>query len=157
MGAFADERSGFPGFTVGPGKTLTVKVRLALTSDAVPNEVTANAAIVQRRESDGDGDGDWIGQSDDYRFAIGGDLAPRPTLTPTPGAAVPATPTASPTGGLPSADGASTGETSADEAFVDKAEELALTGLGPTGGALAGAAALLLVAVGALLVARRRR
>ncbi|WP_369181719.1 hypothetical protein, partial [Streptomyces mutabilis] len=59
----------FPGFTVGPGKTLTVKVRLALTSDAEANEVTANAAVVQRR---GD-DGEWIGQSNDYRFRIRND------------------------------------------------------------------------------------
>ncbi|AIR98578.1 hypothetical protein [Streptomyces glaucescens] len=63
VGAFDD---GFPGFTVGPGKTLSVKVRLAVTSDAVANRVTATAAVVQRR----DDDGDWVGQSNDYRFAI---------------------------------------------------------------------------------------
>lgn len=62
VGAF----DGFPGFTVGPRKTVTVKVRLAVTSDAVPNRVTANAAVVQRH----DDDGDWVGQSNDYRFGI---------------------------------------------------------------------------------------
>ncbi|WP_308402805.1 hypothetical protein, partial [Streptomyces sp. AC550_RSS872] len=67
VGAF----DGFDGFTVGPRKTLTVKVRLAVTSDAVPNEVTANAAVVQRH----DGDGDWVGQSNDYRFTIDTDPA----------------------------------------------------------------------------------
>ncbi|MCF1600496.1 hypothetical protein, partial [Streptomyces muensis] len=67
VGAF----EGFPGFTVGPRKTITVKVRLAVTSDAVPNEVTANAAVVQRH----DGDGDWVGQSNDYRFTIDTDPA----------------------------------------------------------------------------------
>ncbi len=66
VGAFAAEDAGFPGFTVGPGRTLTVKVRLAITPDAVPGEVTANAAVVQRHEDDGD----WIGQSNDYRFRI---------------------------------------------------------------------------------------
>lgn len=64
VGAFDD---GFPGFTVGPGQTLTVKVRLSVTSDAaVPNDVVANAAVVQRH----DDDGDWVGESNDYRFRI---------------------------------------------------------------------------------------
>ncbi|MFI6334790.1 hypothetical protein [Streptomyces sp. NPDC050535] len=70
VGAFDD---GFPGFTVGPGRTLTVKVRLSVTSDAAaPNDVVANAAVVQRH----DDDGDWVGESNDYRFRIedeGGD------------------------------------------------------------------------------------
>ncbi|MFI5813839.1 hypothetical protein ACIA7S_23155 [Streptomyces sp. NPDC051643] len=65
VGAFDD---GFPGFTVGPGRTVTVKVRLSVTSDAVPNDVVANAAVVQRR---GD-DGNWVGESNDYRFRIDG-------------------------------------------------------------------------------------
>ncbi|MEV0252803.1 hypothetical protein AB0H82_00770 [Streptomyces sp. NPDC050732] len=65
VGVFDD---GFPGFTVAPGRTLTVKVRLAFTADAGPNHVVASAAVVQRR----DGDGDWVGASNDYPF----DLAP---------------------------------------------------------------------------------
>ncbi|MFI9171495.1 hypothetical protein [Streptomyces lincolnensis] len=72
VGVLADERGGFPGFTVGPRRTLTVKVRLAVTSDAVANRVTANAAVVQRH----DGDGEWVGQSNDYRFTIDADPAP---------------------------------------------------------------------------------
>ncbi|MBK3582103.1 hypothetical protein JHN63_51935, partial [Streptomyces sp. MBT65] len=63
VGAFDD---GFPGFTVDPGKTLTVKVRLALAPDTVANEITADAAVVQRHADDGD----WIGQSNDYRFDV---------------------------------------------------------------------------------------
>ncbi|WP_405882180.1 hypothetical protein OG747_28235 [Streptomyces sp. NBC_01384] len=64
VGAFDD---GFPGFTVGPGRTLTVKVRLSVTSDAaVPNDVIANAAVVQRHNNDGD----WVGESNEYRFRI---------------------------------------------------------------------------------------
>ncbi|MFG3506326.1 hypothetical protein ACGF5F_12530 [Streptomyces sp. NPDC047821] len=56
----------FRGFTVPPGRTVTVPVRLAFTSDARPDTVTANAAIVQRRG----GDGDWVGESADYRFTL---------------------------------------------------------------------------------------
>lgn len=61
------DHDGFPGFTVAPGRTLTVELRLALTSAArTPNDVVANAAVVQRR---GD-DGDWVGASNDYRFRV---------------------------------------------------------------------------------------
>ncbi|WP_336322989.1 hypothetical protein [Streptomyces lavendofoliae] len=56
----------FRGFVVPPGRTVTVPVRLAFTSDARPDTITANAAIVQRRG----GDGDWVGESADYRFAL---------------------------------------------------------------------------------------
>ncbi|MED7824768.1 hypothetical protein [Streptomyces chiangmaiensis] len=65
VGVFGD---GLPGFTVDPGRTLTVKVRLALTSDTRPNDVVVNAAIVQRHGNDGD----WVGESNDYRFRIAG-------------------------------------------------------------------------------------
>ncbi|MFG3368925.1 hypothetical protein ACGF0K_28655 [Streptomyces sp. NPDC048156] len=63
IGVFDD---GFPGFRVGPGRTLTVQARLTFTSDARPNSVVANAAVVQRR----DDDGDWVGESGDYRFTL---------------------------------------------------------------------------------------
>ncbi|MGA4862001.1 hypothetical protein ACPB9J_05105 [Streptomyces lavendulocolor] len=56
----------FRGFVVAPGRTVTVPVRLAFTSDAPPDTITANAAVVQRRG----GDGDWVGESADYRFAL---------------------------------------------------------------------------------------
>jgi len=62
------DAEGFDGFTVPPGKTVTVKLRLSLTADAVPDQVTANAAVVQRRGEDGD----WVGESNDYRFSVGG-------------------------------------------------------------------------------------
>ncbi|MFE7841277.1 cell wall protein [Streptomyces sp. NPDC057474] len=62
-----DGDGGGTGFTVPPGRTLTVRVRLSLTSDAaVPNDVVAKAAVVERR---GD-DGEWVGESNDYRFRI---------------------------------------------------------------------------------------
>jgi hypothetical protein len=67
VGPFDD---GFPGFTVAPGRTLTVKVRLSLTPDATaPNSVVANAAVVQKH----DDDGDWVGESNAYRFGVEGD------------------------------------------------------------------------------------
>ncbi|MEV7243815.1 hypothetical protein AB0N92_21555 [Streptomyces sp. NPDC093248] len=62
------DAEGFDGFTVPPGRTVTVKLRLSLTSDAVSDQVTANAAVVQRRGEDGD----WVGESNAYRFSVAG-------------------------------------------------------------------------------------
>lgn len=59
---------GFPGFAVPGRRTVTVRARLAFTAAAGTNEVVANAATVQRRG----GDGDWVGESDDYRFSVRG-------------------------------------------------------------------------------------
>lgn len=66
VGVFDD---GFPGFSAGPGETVTVRVRLAFTSEAPVGRVVANAALVQRR----DDDGDWVGESGAYPFDIAGD------------------------------------------------------------------------------------
>ncbi|MFM9445382.1 hypothetical protein [Streptomyces acidiscabies] len=60
--------SGFAGFSVPAHRTLTVKLRLSFTSDTVANDVTAHAAVVQRRGSDGE----WVGQSDAYQFTVEG-------------------------------------------------------------------------------------
>ncbi|MEU6220253.1 hypothetical protein ABZ845_22460 [Streptomyces sp. NPDC047022] len=68
VGVFDD---GFPGFTVEPGQTVSVKVRLALSSGTRSNDVVVNAAIVQRRGNDGE----WVGESNDYRFRIEGSKA----------------------------------------------------------------------------------
>ncbi|MEV7891402.1 hypothetical protein ACWD3I_00970 [Streptomyces sp. NPDC002817] len=113
------------GLTVAPGKTRTVKVRLALTSDAVPNEVTANAAVVQRH----DDDGDWVGQSNDYRFAVATDATDATDDPPHPSSTADALPDA------------------------EEAAELARTG--PSTPARLLAAALLLTTGGTLLLARR--
>ncbi|MGX1369773.1 hypothetical protein RKD19_005132 [Streptomyces canus] len=129
---------GGAGLTVGPGRTLTVKVRLAVAEDAVPNEVTANAAVVQRH---GD-DGDWVGQSNDYRFGIGTTPGTRPDATTDPSTGPSPSPTSTPSsGGLP---------------FTDAAEQLASTGPA-VAAAVLGTAALLLVTAGAVLRARGRR
>ncbi|GAA1893087.1 hypothetical protein GCM10009837_13910 [Streptomyces durmitorensis] len=68
VGVFDD---GFPGFTVKAGRTRAVKVRLSFTSEARSEHAVISAAVVQRR----DDDGDWVGESDDYPFGIdrGGD------------------------------------------------------------------------------------
>ncbi|MFE7928494.1 hypothetical protein ACFU6S_07105 [Streptomyces sp. NPDC057456] len=164
----ADGTDRFPGFTVGPGRTLTVKLRLALTSDTAPNDVTANAAVVQRH---GD-DGDWIGQSNDYRFAV--EAEPRPGTAPAPDPDVdpdtdtapgldPSAPTpdrthtataptsATPVSPAPVASAADTGRLS----LADEAEELARTGL-TSPAVLVGATVCLLAAGTVLLLARRQ-
>ncbi|MEU0968584.1 hypothetical protein ABZ357_25330 [Streptomyces sp. NPDC005917] len=159
----------FPGLTVAPGATVSVKVRLAVASDAAPNAVTVNAAAVQRRGSDGE----WVGESNDYRFGIGGEPPPAsvapavpsigaevgPQTSPgttqnaspgsSPGATPEVTPTASPGGALPFAEEA--------EAAGERARELARTGLGLAHGLFAAVVALLAVGGSAFLLARRRR
>ncbi|MEU8955954.1 LPXTG cell wall anchor domain-containing protein [Streptomyces sp. NPDC048518] len=72
IGVFDD---GFPGFTVAPGRTVGVKVRLTFTSDTEADHVVATAALVQRREDDGD----WVGESNAYAF----DVEPDGPATPT--------------------------------------------------------------------------
>ncbi|MDF3149039.1 MULTISPECIES: hypothetical protein [unclassified Streptomyces] len=138
VGAFG----GFPGFTVGPGKTITVKVRLAITSDAAPNEITANAAVVQRH----DRDGDWVGQSNDYRFTIAADRTDAADPTGRDASAAPASPAPSATPGTGSA-----------RNQLTLADELARTGLTSPHGATLTATVAMILAGAALLVARRRR
>ncbi|MFD5336085.1 LPXTG cell wall anchor domain-containing protein [Streptomyces hawaiiensis] len=139
VAAFTDEEDRFAGFTVGPGRTVTVKVRLMLTLDAVPNDVTVNAAVVQRH----DDDGDWVGQSNDYRFGIYGGEAGTDTGTD-----------ADPdTGTEPRPD--SEASVPPREDRFPFAEQLARTGTGTQ--VAAAAAVLLLAGGGALLVVRRRR
>ncbi|GEC10075.1 hypothetical protein SSP24_77300 [Streptomyces spinoverrucosus] len=137
VGAFGAIGDGFAGFAVPPGQTLTVRVRLAMTSDAVPNDVTANAAVVQRREDDGD----WVGQSNDYRFRVRAEgEAEVEAEAESDGAVTPDDdPSAVPDGRL---------------SFAD---ELAGTGLITPHGALVAASFLLVVIGGALVVVRRRR
>ncbi|MBO7936498.1 LPXTG cell wall anchor domain-containing protein [Streptomyces sp. S9] len=181
VGAFTEGPEGsegtageFPGFTVGPGRTLSVRLRLALAAGTAPNDVTVNAAVVQRQ---GD-DGEWVGQSNDYRFSVSPEADPDPETDPdaeTEAEPSPTSPTATaspPPGrtpappvkpGKPSAETVRPG-TSGDPTRTATAspsgeqaddEELASTGPLPTA-ALTAAAALLLT-LGALLVRARRR
>ncbi|MER7896924.1 LPXTG cell wall anchor domain-containing protein [Streptomyces sp. NPDC096046] len=147
VGAFADEEDRFAGFTVGPGGTVTVKVRLTLTSDAVPNDVTANAAVVQRH----DDDGDWVGQSNDYRFVIDGGEPATDTDSDTDSDTDTDTDSDIDTEPRPDSDAS----VPPREDRFPFAEELARTGTGTQ--VAAAAAALLLTAGGVLLIARRRR
>ncbi|MHA5053394.1 hypothetical protein [Streptomyces sp. SD15] len=156
VGAFDD---GFPGFTVGPGRTLTVKVRLSVTSDAaVPNDVVANAAVVQRHNNDGD----WVGESNDYRFRIdeekrvagerdgeeGGDDA---------GDDDSATSTATDSGEVRGADSQAEPDAVPDAApqQTPSSDQMASTGSGAPHG-LTAAASAVLFALGAALVAASR-
>ncbi|MFB6518430.1 hypothetical protein [Streptomyces sp. NPDC056401] len=66
--AVFDGGDAFSGFTVGPGGSVTVTVRLAFASGTPRGEAVADAALVQRK---GD-DGDWIGEAGGYRFEIQG-------------------------------------------------------------------------------------
>ncbi|GGX86890.1 hypothetical protein [Streptomyces anandii] len=147
--------AGLPGFTVGPRKTVTVKARLAITSDAVANEVTANAAVVQRH----DDDGDWVGQSDDYRFRIDSGTVTAPGTVTTPGT-VTAPGTATPETGPPATATSTTASLvptptpSHDDPTL--ADELARTGLTTPLGVIT-ATALLLAAGGTLVLTWRRR
>lgn len=81
IGVFGGEGDdSFAGFTVPAGRTVTVQVRLAFTSDTSPGRITANAAVVQRQhsgsgKSDSDAvrkgaDGQWVGESEDYPFTV---------------------------------------------------------------------------------------
>ncbi|WGP10334.1 peptidase [Streptomyces sp. SH5] len=72
IGVFGDP---FPGVTVPAGETVSLRVRMAFTSDTAPGPVTAHAAVVQRRHQDkgkggGREDGEWVGESEDYPFVI---------------------------------------------------------------------------------------
>ncbi|MFY4723227.1 hypothetical protein [Streptomyces sp. LaBMicrA B280] len=176
---------GFGGFSVPPGKTVSVRVRLALTHEAaVPDQVTANAAAVQRRGQDGD----WVGESNAYRFGVGAPMSPAPepsgdqdgtpvaqdlsgtgtgtgtgseqsqgpggTTAPGTGSAGPGTPRPTATATAP--DSSLPFARDAQEAGR-RARELARTGPALTHGLLAAAGALLCVTGAAFLLARRRR
>ncbi|MFI1165285.1 hypothetical protein ACH4UM_17135 [Streptomyces sp. NPDC020801] len=146
--------AGLPGFTIAPGKTVTVKVRLAITSDAVTNEVTAKAAVVQRH----DDDGDWVGQSNDYRFRIDSEAGTGPDPARSPGPA--ADPAPDPAGTVTAAPDATATATSTQGPSAPDglpfADELARTGLATPLGVIT-ATALLLTVGGTLLLTWRRR
>ncbi|MFJ8297065.1 hypothetical protein ACIQ9R_14480 [Streptomyces sp. NPDC094447] len=155
VGAF----TGFDGFVVPPKETLSVSVRLGFRQEAAPDEVVVKAAIVQRRGADGD----WVGESDDYRLTVG-PAAPAPsagTEEPAPdtsGTSAPATPSRPPTAS-PRPPGTATANPD-DLVLAGPDDELASTGReSERKAALVAALAGGLVVLGAVLVriARRRR
>ncbi|MFE9643555.1 hypothetical protein ACFYO0_05250 [Streptomyces sp. NPDC006365] len=164
IGVFDDRDGGFPGFSMGAGKTLSVRVRFAVAEDAVPNDVVANAAVVQRHD-DGD-DGDWVGQSNDYRFRIVEEGAPQvpedPSQLPhdpqeSPNPRESPNPQASPN---PQKSPSGTAPEPVPEKGLPFPDELAGTGPASRRGLLGTAAGGLLLigaGVGVMLMARRRR
>ncbi|WP_338931400.1 hypothetical protein WEB32_12695 [Streptomyces netropsis] len=66
VGVFDGSSPDFPGFAVPARRSVTVDLRLAFAAGAPEGPVTANVTAVQRRGNDGD----WVGESDDYTFAI---------------------------------------------------------------------------------------
>ncbi|WP_328669305.1 hypothetical protein [Streptomyces sp. NBC_00328] len=164
VGPFDD---GFPGFTVAPGRTLTVKVRLSLASGAsAPNAVVANAAVVQKH----DDDGDWVGESNAYRFRIDGavrDKDPESGEETGTGADQDGTADTGADAGLsPGTGTAPTGEARTDTGSgtiagtgtrAPSADQLASTGPGGANRPVLAALALVLVAFGAGLFALARR
>jgi len=79
----ADGFGGFDGFTVPAGRTVTVPVKMAFTSDARPGRLTVGAAIARapgardggagRAGGTDEDDGTWGEVSGSYSFAIVGD------------------------------------------------------------------------------------
>ncbi|WP_407552852.1 hypothetical protein QOM21_23190 [Streptomyces sp. Pv4-95] len=86
------ERAAGRGVTVPAKGTTALPVRMRFAPDTPQGDLTAKVTTMQRRGSDGE----WVGQSDDYRFAV----RPRGTShAPTPGA--PTAPSASSAPGMP--------------------------------------------------------
>ncbi|WP_406058550.1 hypothetical protein OG462_17315 [Streptomyces sp. NBC_01077] len=120
VGAF----TGFGGFTVPAGHTLTVPVRLAFRAGTAPDEVVVNAAVVQRRGADGD----WVGESGDYHLTVGpaDPTGPDDPAPDTSGTAAPVDP-ARPPGTAPSPPGSTT-VGPRDPVLAGSDHELARTG-----------------------------
>ncbi|MFI1469761.1 hypothetical protein [Streptomyces wuyuanensis] len=139
VGAFGAGSGGFAGLSLPAGGTFSVRVRLAFPDrTTAPDAVVANAAVVQRRGADGD----WVGQSNDYRFDI---LGPEPTDRPSGPVAEPSE---------PRAPGDGNGK---DGSAWQDAHELAATGTRPWHSVgIATAGGVLLAGAVVLLMMRRR-
>ncbi|MFG2892681.1 hypothetical protein [Streptomyces sp. NPDC048248] len=86
------ERAAGRGVTVPAKGTTVLPVRMRFAPDTPQGDLTAKVTTMQRRGSDGE----WVGQSDDYRFAV----RPR-DASPAPAPGVPTAPAASAAPGLP--------------------------------------------------------
>jgi hypothetical protein len=152
VGVFDD---GFQGFVVPADGTVTVRTRLSVAAGAVADRVTVSAAIVQRQ---GD-DGDWVGESGDYRFAVvegegqeerDGEEDGVRSASPAPARSAGEPPSAPPT--APASVPAP-----AEESAHSTHEQLATTGSGSLARIGVGATVILLSAGLLVLVARRLR
>ncbi|MFD8195745.1 hypothetical protein [Streptomyces wuyuanensis] len=139
VGAFGAGSGGFAGLSLPAGGTFSVRVRLAFPDrTTAPDAVVANAAVVQRRGADGD----WVGESNDYRFDI---LGPEPTDRPSE-------PVGEPSGSRAPGDG-----NAKDGPAWQDAHELAATGTRPWHSVgIATAGGVLLAGAVVLLMMRRR-
>ncbi|MCX5226422.1 hypothetical protein [Streptomyces sp. NBC_00233] len=157
-GADASEGpEGFGGFMVPAGGTLTVPVRLGFRAETAPDEVVVNAAVVQRRGADGD----WVGESGDYRLTVLPAAADRSTGADEPapdtsGTSDPVAPSRPP-GATPRPPGP-TAEDPGDLVLAGPDRELARTGREPEEHAkLLAPLAAALVLLGAVLFRAARR
>ncbi|ARZ69951.1 LPXTG-motif cell wall anchor domain-containing protein [Streptomyces albireticuli] len=66
VGVFEGRSPDFAGFAVPAHRSVPVRVRLGFTGRAPEGPVTLNVTAVQRRA----GDGDWVGESEDYTFGV---------------------------------------------------------------------------------------
>lgn len=138
---------GFQGFAVPAGGTVTVRTRLSIAAGTAANEITVSAAIVQRK---GD-DGDWVGESGDYRFSVvgsDGEAEERDGERPTPARSAEEPPTAPASAPAPAPAGKSPDSTH---------EQLATAGSGSLARVGVGAFVILLSAALLAFVARRLR
>ncbi|MFF3836201.1 hypothetical protein [Streptomyces sp. NPDC001930] len=117
----------FDGFMVPAGRTLTIPVRLGFRAEAAPDEIVVNAAVVQRRGTDGD----WVGESGDYHLTVRPADPDRSTGADEPapdtsGTSAPVAPSRSP-GATPRPPGSTT-EDPGDLVLAGPDNELARTG-----------------------------
>lgn len=153
VGVFGE---GALGFSVGAGRTVSVRVRLGFGEDARPNSVVATAAVVQRRKDDGD----WVGRSADYRFAVDPDAETGTGAGTSTSAGTGKDPgTGTGTGAdIGPGTGTGTGDSGRSEGYAVDAGSLpalAQSGPRPVSG-LGGTAAALLLGGGVLVVGARR-
>lgn len=155
VGAFGAGAGGFAGLSLPARGIFTVRVRLGFPDRATaPDAVVANAAVVQRRGADGD----WVGESNDYRFSI---LAAEPTGPATqPDSPPDGNSETQSTGASANPSGNASGDVSGTEdtgTTWQNGHELAATGAGPRYAiGLAAAGGALLAGSLVLLFGRRR-
>ncbi|MFI9308505.1 hypothetical protein [Streptomyces triculaminicus] len=138
VGVLGDTPSGFPGFAVPPHGFVTVQLRLGFTAEAPEGAVTANVTAVQKRGADGA----WVGESDDYTFAVGPARA-------TPASSSPSDPSGSSAADVPRGpygpSGGPADAAAASSALADSGDERPVLAMGLVAWALLAAGTALLI------------